>query len=105
MAGGRELALGHPHLVGDVLVEEALVPVLLLRPLAHLGVDQGYEVSLVPLLPLGDAGHPLHCKCYNPLSVFVCYLFSVVIRILKSLSSGLRDVRLVYTSEDREGGL
>ena len=36
LARGGKLALGHLHVVGDVLVEEALVPVLLLRPLAVL---------------------------------------------------------------------
>ena len=62
LARGRELALGHPHRVGDVLVEEALVAVQLLRPLAVLRVHQRHEVPLVPLLPLSHAGHPLHCK-------------------------------------------
>ena len=60
LARGGKLALGHLHVVGDVLVEEALVPVLLLRPLAVLGVDQRHKVSLVSLLPLGHAGHPLN---------------------------------------------
>ena len=57
---GRELTLGHLHVVGDVLVEEALVPVLLLGPLTVLGVDQRHKVALVAFLPLGDTGHPLH---------------------------------------------
>ena len=60
LARGGELALGHLHVVGDVLVEEALVPVLLLGPLTVLGVDQSHKVALVALLPLGDTGHPLH---------------------------------------------
>ena len=60
LARRGELALGHLHVVGDVLVQEALVPVLLLRPLAVTRVDQGHEVSLVSLLPFRHAGHPLH---------------------------------------------
>ena len=59
LARGGELALGHLHVVGDVLVEEALVAVLLLCPLAVLGIDQRNKVSLIALLPLGHTGHPL----------------------------------------------
>ena len=46
----------------DVLVQETLVAVLLFRPLAQLGVDQGNKISLISFLPLGHTGHPLHWR-------------------------------------------